>query len=71
MILAFFAVFLLGLYHCFNEARLAWITRNSTGLTVFERRSYILKAGSSISLAVLALIGLFDAAKECFDHAEI
>jgi hypothetical protein len=66
MILAFFAVFLLGLYHCFNEARLAWITRNSTGLTVFERRSYILKAGLSISLAVLALIGLFDAAKGVF-----
>ncbi|MCU4395926.1 hypothetical protein [Acinetobacter junii] len=66
MILAFFAVFLIGLYHCFNEARLAWITRNSTGLTVFERRSYILKAGSSVSLAVLALIGLFDAAKGVF-----
>ncbi|MFW2163130.1 hypothetical protein ACG93T_17430 [Acinetobacter beijerinckii] len=66
LILAFFAVFLLGLYHCFNEARLAWVTRNSTGLTVFERRSYILKAGSSISLAVLALIGLFDAAKGVF-----
>jgi hypothetical protein len=33
---------------------------------VFERRSYILKAGSSISLAVLALIGLFDAAKGVF-----
>ena len=66
MILAFFAVFLLGLYHCFNEARLAWITRNSTGLTVFERRSYILKAGLSISLAVLALIGLFNAAKGVF-----
>ena len=66
MILAFFAVFLLGLYHCFHEARLAWITRNSTGLTVFERRSYILKAGLSISLAVLALIGLFDAAKGVF-----
>lgn len=65
-IFAFFAVFLLGLYHCFNEAKLAWITRNSTGLTVFERRSYILKAGSSISLAVLALIGLFDAAKGVF-----
>jgi hypothetical protein len=32
MILAFFAVFLLGLYHCFNEACLAWITV----LTVFE-----------------------------------
>ncbi len=66
MILAFFAVFLLGLYHCFNEAKLAWITRNSTGLTVFERRSYILKAGLSISLAVLALVGLFDAAKGVF-----
>ena len=66
MILAFFAVFLIGLSHCFNEARLAWITRNSTGLTVFERRSYILKAGSSVSLAVLALIGLFDAAKGVF-----
>ena len=66
MILAYFAVFLIGLYHCFNEARLAWITRNSTGLTVFERRSYILKAGLSISLAVLALVGLFDAAKGVF-----
>ena len=45
---------------------MAWITRNNTGLTVFERRSYILKAGSSVSLAVLALIGLFDAAKGVF-----
>lgn len=66
MILAFFAVFLLGLYYCFNEARLAWITRNNSGLTVFERRSYILKAGSSVSLALLALVGLFDAAKGVF-----
>ena len=69
MILAFFAVFLVGLYHCFNEARMAWITRNNTGLTVFERRSYILKAGSSVTLAILAilaLIGLFDAAKGVF-----
>ena len=66
MILAFFAVFLIGLYHCFTEARMAWITRNSTGLTVFERRSYILKAGSSVTLAILALVGLFDAAKGVF-----
>ncbi|MDA0697749.1 MAG: hypothetical protein O2793_15280 [Proteobacteria bacterium] len=65
-ILAFFAVFLFGLYNCFKEARYAWITRKSIGLTVFERRSYILKAGSSVSLAVLALIGLFDAAKGVF-----
>ncbi|AUX87159.1 hypothetical protein C3F34_14695 [Acinetobacter sp. ACNIH2] len=65
-IFAFFAVFLLGLYNCINEARLAWITRKSTGLTVFERRSYVLKAGSSVSLAILALIGLFNAAKGVF-----
>lgn len=63
MILAYFAVFLIGLYHCFNEARLAWVTRNTHGLTVFQRRSYILKAGSSLSLGGLALIGLFDATK--------
>ncbi|WP_335983631.1 hypothetical protein [Acinetobacter haemolyticus] len=65
-ILAFFAVFLMGLYHCFNEAKMAWKTRNSTGLTVFERRSHILKAGTSCSLGVLALVGLFDAAKGVF-----
>lgn len=66
LILAFFAVFIIGLYHCLKEARMAWITRNSTGLTIFERRSYVLKAGASVSLAVLALIGLFDAAKGVF-----
>ena len=66
LILAYFAVFLIGLYHCFNEAKLAWVTRNNTGLTVFERRSYALKAGSSLSLGVLALIGLFDAARGVF-----
>lgn len=63
LILAYFAVFLIGLYHCFNEARLAWITRNNTGLTIFQRRSYLLKAGCSASLGMLALIGLYDAAK--------
>lgn len=66
LILAYFAVFLISLYHCFNEAKLAWITRNTDGLTIFQRRSYTLKAGSSLSLGVLALIGLYDAAKEVF-----
>ncbi|ELW9538370.1 hypothetical protein ACMSW3_000501 [Acinetobacter baumannii] len=66
LILAFFAVFILGLYHCFKEAKLAWTIRNNTGLTIFERRSYVLKAGASVCLAVLALIGLFDAAKGVF-----
>lgn len=65
-VLSYLAVFFIGLVSCFNEAKLAWITRNNTGLTVFERRSYILKAGSSISLVVLALVGLFNAAKGVF-----
>ncbi|WP_336165516.1 hypothetical protein [Acinetobacter ursingii] len=66
MILAYFAVFLLGLYHCFNEARLAWISLKVDGLTIFQRRSYLLKAGRSASLGLLALIGLYDATKGVF-----
>lgn len=66
MILAFFAVFLLGLFQCFQQARLAWISRNTDGLTVFQRRSYLLKAGCSASLGLLALIGLYDASKGVF-----
>lgn len=66
MILAYFAVFLIGLYHCFNEAQLAWATRNTAGLTVFQRRACILKAGSSFSLGILAVISIFDAAKGIF-----
>jgi len=66
MILAFFAVFLLGLFQCFQQAHLAWVSRNTDGLTVFERRSYLLKAGCSASLGLLALIGLYDATKGVF-----
>lgn len=60
-VLAYFAVFLMGLGSCFKEAKLAWITRNKTGLTIFEKRSYKFKAGASITLAFLAIIGLFQA----------
>ncbi|MER8256022.1 hypothetical protein ABS250_16740 [Acinetobacter nosocomialis] len=60
-VLAYFAVFLMGLTSCFKEAKLAWITKNNTGLTVFEKRSYKFKAGASITLAFLAIIGLFQA----------
>lgn len=35
--------------------------QNNTGLTVFEKRSYKFKAGASITLAFLAIIGLFRA----------
>ncbi|MEW5969587.1 MAG: hypothetical protein AB1706_06925 [Pseudomonadota bacterium] len=60
-VLAYFTVFLMGLASCFKEAKLAWITKNNTGLTVFEKRSYKFKAGASLTLAFLAIIGLFQA----------
>lgn len=60
-VLAYFAVFLIGLVSCFKEAKLAWITRNNIGLTVFDKRAYKLKAGASITLAFLAIIGLLQA----------
>lgn len=60
-ILAYFAVFLMGLAACFKDAKLSWIKRNNTGLTVFEKRAYKLKAGASLSLAFLAILGLFQA----------
>lgn len=66
MILAFFAVFLLGLFQCFQQARLAWLARNSTGLTIFEKRAYKLKAAIAITLAFLAIIALFDAVNGVF-----
>lgn len=60
-ILAYFAVFLMGLTACFKGAKLSWATRNNTGLTVFEKRAYKLKACASLSLAFLAILGLFQA----------
>ena len=60
-ILAYFAVFLMGLAACFKDAKLSWATRNNTGLTVFEKRAYKLKACASLSLAFLAILGLFQA----------
>lgn len=60
-VLAYFAVFFMGLVVCFKEAKLAWITRNNTGLTIFEKRAYKLKTGASLSLAFLAILGLIQA----------
>ncbi len=60
-VLAYFAVFLIGLAACFKDAKLSWVTRNNTGLTVFEKRAYKLKAGASLALAFLAILGLFQA----------
>ena len=60
-ILAYFAVFLIGLVACFKDAKLSWVTRNNTGLTVFEKRAYKLKASASLALAFLAILGLFQA----------
>ena len=60
-VLAYFAVFLMGLVACFKDAKFAWITCNNGGLTVFEKRAYKLKAGTSLALAFLAILGLFQA----------
>ena len=60
-VLAYFAVFLMGLAACFKDAKLSWVTRNNTGLTVFEKRTYKLKASASLALAFLAILGLFQA----------
>lgn len=59
--LSYFAVFIIGLLGCFKDAKLSWITRNNAGLTVFEKRAYKLKSGASLSLAFLAILGLFQA----------
>ncbi len=60
-VLAYFAVFIMGLASCFKEAKLAWITRNNTGLTIFEKRAYKFKASASLSIAFLAILGLIQA----------
>lgn len=60
-VLAYFAVFLMGLAACFKDAKLSWISSNNAGLTVFEKRAYKLKASASLSLAFLAILGLFQA----------
>ena len=60
-VLAYFAVFLMGLVTCFKDAKLSWLTRNNAGLTVFEKRAYKLKSGASLSLAFLAILGLLQA----------
>lgn len=59
--LAYFAVFLIGLIVCFKEAKLAWIMRNNKSLTIFEKRSYTLKASASLILAIFAILGLIQA----------
>lgn len=65
-LLALFAVFGIGLVTCCIEAKKSWSARKISGQTVFERKAYTLKAGSSLCLAALALIGLADAAKGVF-----
>ncbi|MEQ1088432.1 hypothetical protein [Acinetobacter seifertii] len=66
LVLALILVLIIGFYNCFNGATIAWKARNHTGLTVFQRRSNICKAGALLTLAVLALISLCDTAKGVF-----
>lgn len=61
MIIAYFVVFMIGLYHCFSESKLAWSTRNTAGLTVFEKRAYAIKACVATFIALCGLGGLVEA----------
>ncbi|ENW10171.1 hypothetical protein [Acinetobacter pittii] len=61
LIIAYFVIFFIGLGSCFKEAKLAWITRNSLGLTIFEKRAYTIKAGIAILIALCGLGGLIEA----------
>lgn len=62
-IVAYFAVFFIGLYVCVKEAKLALISSNMNGLTVFERRAYIIKSGVLSVLTLMSITGLLIASK--------
>ncbi|ARG32175.1 hypothetical protein J7S89_00325 [Acinetobacter baumannii] len=61
LIIAYFLVFFIGIGSCFKEAKLAWLSRNSIGLTIFEKRAYTLKACIAILIAIFGLLGLLEA----------
>lgn len=61
LIIAYFVVFFIGIAACFNEARTAWASRMSSGLTVFEKRAYTVKAIIAVSLACTGIGGLVQA----------
>ncbi len=58
---AYFSVFFLGLYACFYLARSYWIGRSTNGNTVFTKRALTIKSIATISLALCAIGGLFQA----------
>lgn len=58
LIIAYFVVFIIGLVACFNEAKTAWTTRKTDGLTVFEKRAYIAKASVALIIAFAGIGGL-------------
>lgn len=61
MIVAYFLVFFIGIVSCFKEAKLSWVARSNTGLTIFEKRAYILKAVVATLIALCGLGGLVEA----------
>ena len=58
---AYFSVFFLGLYACFYLARNYWVARSIKGNTVFTKRALTIKSVATISLALCAIGGLFQA----------
>lgn len=60
-VIAYFSVFFLGLFGCFYLANNYWSARTVTGNTVFTKRALTLKAVATVSLALCAIGGLFQA----------
>ena len=66
LILAYFFVFIVGLFTCFNHAKTAWINRKLVSNTAHQNHSYFLKAFCSIAIGCLAIGGLIQSSMGVF-----
>lgn len=62
-VVAYFSVFILGLFGCFHLSKQYWVARSIAGNTIFVKRALTIKAASTGLLGFFALIGLIQAIK--------
>ncbi|TCM61899.1 hypothetical protein EC844_12653 [Acinetobacter calcoaceticus] len=62
-IIAYFSVFIVGLFGCFNLSKQYWVARSMAGNTVFVKRALTIKATSTGLLGFCAIVGLIQAIK--------
>lgn len=60
-VIAYFSVFLFGLFTCFYLAKNYWMARTIQGNTAFAKRSLTLKAAAIMLIALCAVGGLLQA----------